>query len=220
MDLRMAHKLKESVKTIAYAATKVAAIAIMWPYFRLSVKGRKRVPKEGAVIFAANHFSYADPPLIGIAMPRRIRFVMADGLFRKRVLHVVSRLLDVIPVETGQPFQTAAVRKAMRLLHNGQCVGIFPEGQRSRTGELLPAQPGVGLFAKKSGAPVVPLAILGTNEAWPPGQLLPKPGKVRIVIGEPLLPAASQTAEELADKVRGAIADLMRANGYQPTMEE
>lgn len=216
----MAQKLRESVKTIAYAATKAAAIAIMWPYFRLGVKGRRRVPKKGAVIFAANHFSYADPPLIGIAMPRRIRFVMAEGLFRKRLLHVISRLMDVIPVAAGQPFQTAAVRKVMRLLHNGQCVGIFPEGQRSRTGELLPAQRGVGLFAKKSGAPVVPLAILGTNEAWPPGKALPKPLKVRIFVGEPLYPAASQTAEELADRVREAIAELMKANGYEPTMEE
>ncbi len=216
----MARGFKEIAKGFAYKATKAAAAAVMRPYFRLAVKGRRLVPRKGAVIFAANHFSFADPPLIGVALPRRVRFVMAEGIFRKPLLHLFSRLMDVIPVTAGQPFQTAAVRKVMRLLHNGHCVAIFPEGQRSRTGELLPAQRGVGLFAKKSGAPVVPLAILGTNEAWPPGAFFPKPKKIRIFIGEPLPPSGSESAEELACKVREAIAGLMRANGYEPEAGE
>lgn len=205
--------MKDALKTLSYFAAKAGMGAFALLYFRLSIAGRERVPSRGPVIFAANHFSFADPPLLGIAMPRRIWFVMAREMFRKAHFNAFSRLMDVIPVAPGGALPPSALKKVMRVLHSGRCLGIFPEGQRSRTGRLLEPQRGVGLFAQRGRASLVPVAILGTREAWPPGVLFPRPRKVRIVIGEPIPHDAEPTAEALALRVRDAIADLLVTHG-------
>ncbi len=207
------HRVKAAVKWTSYAAAKTALGGLLVPYFRLSVRGREKIPRDGGLVFAANHFSFADPPLLGIAMPRRIWFVMSGEMFRKATFYLFSRLMDVIPVAAGQPFQTAAMRKILRVLKDGHCVGIFPEGQRSRTGQLLPAQRGVGVFAQRAGVPVVPVAIAGTREAFPAGVWFPRPRKVRVFVGDPIPPFAGGTPDLLAEKVRGAIAALLQEHG-------
>jgi len=205
--------MKDTLKRLAYYAAKVVFGAVALVYFRLSVVGRERVPAEGPVIIAANHFSLADPALLGIALPRRLWFVMAQEMFRKVHFYAFSRLMDVIPVQPGGALPPSALKKVMRVLHGGRCLGIFPEGQRSRTGRLLEPQRGVGLFAQRGRAPLLPVAILGTREAWPPGVWFPRPRKVRVVVGEPIPYDAEPTPEALALRVRDAIAALLVRHG-------
>jgi len=205
--------MKDSLKRLSYYAAKAVMGTVALIYFRLSVVGRERVPATGPLIIAANHFSLADPPLLGIALPRRIWFVMAEEMFRKVYFNIFSRLMDVIPVSPGGALPPSALKKVMRVLHSGRCLGIFPEGQRSRTGRLLEPQRGVGLFAQRGRAALLPVAILGTREAWPPGVWFPRPRKVRVVVGEPIPHDAEPTPEGLALRVRDAIADLLVKHG-------
>lgn len=206
--------VKATLKTITYGLAKLLAILFLWPYFRISVKGRSRIPRKGAVVVAANHFSFIDPLLLGMAMPRRVWFAMSRAVFETPGIRLVTRLLDVIPVSQGEAFLPSSARKILTVLHKGGCLGIFPEGGRSRTGTLLEAQPGAGLFARRAKAPLVPVAIAGTREAWPAGLLLPRPKKVHLFVGEPIPWDAEPTAEALAARVRRELEALLMANGY------
>lgn len=205
--------MKAALKTVAYHAAKAFLSLLLVPYFRLSVKGREKVPPRGTVIFAANHFSYGDPLLLGIAMPRRVWFVMSATMYRKPWFYPFSRLMDVVPADVGERFQPSSIKKVLRVMQAGGAVGIFPEGQRSRTGRLLEPLRGVGVFAQRGGAPVFPVAIVGTREAWPAGQWVPRPWKVRILIGDPIPQDAEPTPDALAERARDAIAALLVEHG-------
>lgn len=205
--------MKALLKTLAYYSAKLVMGAVMVPYFRLSVTGREKVPREGPVIFAANHYSFGDPPLLGIAMPRRLWFVMSAEMFRKPWFYLFCRLMDVVPADVGERFQPSSIKKVLRIMHAGGAVGIFPEGQRSRTGRLLEAQRGVGVFAQRGKAPVMPVAIVGMREAWPVGHWIPRPRKVRILVGDPIPHDAEPTPDALAERARDAIAALLVQHG-------
>ena len=214
----MASKAKEAFKTLSYLGSKALFSTVMWPYFRVRVVGRGHVPREGAFILAANHFSFADPLILGAFLPRRLWFVMAEDQFEKPVVHGWSRLMDVIPMKAGAAFQISAVRKVLGRLKRGHGVAIFPEGQRSSTGGLLPAQPGIGVFASRGRVPIVPVAIVGTREVYPVGRRFPRPGRVTLFIGAPLTDVGDDP-QTVADRAMGAIAGLLRENGHPDYVE-
>lgn len=205
---------KPYLKTLSYLFAKVLFTALFVPYFRVRVVGRANVPRKGGVLLAANHFSFVDPLILGCFMPRRLWFVMAEDQFVKPVVHAFSRLMDVVPVKAGAAFKLAPIRKCLSLLKHGKVVAIFPEGRRSKSGSLLPAMPGLGVLASRSGAPVLPVAIVGTREAYPPGRRLPRPGKVTLYVGQVLTPRRDAPADEVAASAMTAIAELLRSNGH------
>lgn len=205
---------KAALKFVAYAFAKVVAGTILLLYFRVSVKDGGRLPKRGGALVAANHFSFSDPLILGSFLRRRLWFVMAEDQFAKPGVHLFSRLMDVVPVKAGVGFQLGSVRRCLTTLKHGHCVAIFPEGQRSRTGVLLPPMPGLGVLAARSGVPVVPVAIAGTREAYPPGVRLPRPRKVRLFVGEPLALRDGESPEDLATRTMDAIAALLTTNGF------
>jgi 1-acyl-sn-glycerol-3-phosphate acyltransferase len=211
----MDHGLKPAFKTLAYFMAKGFVGALLFPYFRISRSGLDRIPKLGGMLVAANHISYADPLILGISIPRRLRFIMAADQFEKRAMHGFSRLMDVIPIRRDGSADMGPIRRALRLLKEGQAVAIFPEGQRSRTGTLQQPAGGLGLLAVKAGVPVVPVAIIGTREAYPPGKHFPRPKKVRIIVGEPMSFPKNAGAEEVALKTWEAIAALFKAEGRE-----
>lgn len=153
--------------------------------WRLEVQGASNVPLEGGVIIAPNHLSLLDPPLIGCACPRELRYLAKAELFRNRLFARFIRRLGAFPVERGTA-DVGAIKTALQFLKDGRAVIIFIEGTRG-TGEcLLPPTPGVTLLARQSGAPVVPTAIVGSEQAWPKGSKLPHRAQVKVAFGTPV----------------------------------
>jgi 1-acyl-sn-glycerol-3-phosphate acyltransferase len=196
-------------------------ILLGWPLralFRTSVRGVHRIPKRGAVILASNHVSFLDGMLVAASIPRPVFYLSSAFLFRNRLS---SFLLEVmggqIPVgrQPGDTEETVAA--GIRLLECGYALGIFPEGTRSPHGKLLAGQTGVALFAFLTGAPVLPVALRGTYEAWPRHKRFPRLfRRTGVVIGDPLQvlknPASAEDPKlrrEFTDDVMLALAQLL-----------
>lgn len=145
--------------------------------FRWEVKGRENIPSSGPLIVCANHFSWWDPPLVGCLIgDRPIRFMAKEELFRIPIFGWILHNLHAFPVKRDSA-DRKAIKKALDTLAAGGILGLFPEGTRSRTGELLAPQAGVALIALKSGADVLPVAIVGPYRLFEP---------VHVNIGKPL----------------------------------
>jgi 1-acyl-sn-glycerol-3-phosphate acyltransferase len=153
--------------------------------WRLEVQGASNVPLEGGVIIAPNHLSLLDPPLIGCACPRELRYLAKAELFRNRLFARFIRRLGAFPVERGTA-DVGAIKTALQFLKDGRAVIIFIEGTRGTGEHLLPPTPGVTLLARQSGAPVVPTAIVGSEQAWPKGSKLPHRAQVKVAFGTPV----------------------------------
>jgi len=170
---------------LVYRTVKRIVRGLLALFYRIEVEGADRVPMEGPVVIAANHHSFLDPLLIGVVLPRPIAFIARGDLFKIPGLGWLLRKLYAIPVERGSG-DLAAVKAAIRALRAGMAFGIFPEGRRSRSGVLEPFKTGTAAIALRTGALVLPVAIVGTREIWPPGRKPRLRGKIRILIGDPI----------------------------------
>lgn len=148
--------------------------------------GRKNVPKTGGLLILANHISDADPPVMGIAIPRPARFMAKSELFKVPILGKIIAALRAFPVNRGAP-DRAALRSAITFLQQGECVVMFPEGEVSETGEPLPLLPGAALVIKSAGVPALCAFIKGTRRIVPYGAVVPRPafGGVSVTFGTP-----------------------------------
>lgn len=165
---------------------------LLW--HRVSVIGldklKERLEDLPAAILAANHASYLDPPLVGMIFPRRLRFVAWDKLFTVPILAQLIRALGAVPVSAENKNSSAGLlRQVMGFIEDGHDVLIFPEGARTLDGNLIPFEGGTALVALKTGAPIIPVWLDGTWEAYPPHLKFPRPRKIRVVFGEPIYPA-------------------------------
>lgn len=158
------------------------------------VLNHDRVPKEGPVILAPNHVSFADPPAIACASHRPLRFMAQAGLFDVPIFGWLIRKLGSFPVRRGEA-DTTAIRIAIDALEKGSVVLVFPEGRRGDGVRLLPSNKGVTLLASRSGAKIVPIGIAGTLKRLPKGAKLPKMCRVTVNFGEPF------TFAELSNEV-------------------
>lgn len=154
-------------------------------FFSFRVIGAERIPQTGGVILAMNHQSYLDPPLAGICCQRDIYFLARKTLLEWPLLGPIFPKLNVVPVDQERA-DMSALKTVIRLVKEGHGTVVFPEGARTETGGLQPAQPGLGLIIAKSLAPVVPMRIFGAREAFPRGAKWPKPHPITIVVGEPM----------------------------------
>lgn len=188
------------------------------------VHGREKVPLTGPVILAANHVSMFDPPLVGCASPRRVTTMGKAELFDKKwfglkVFPYIIQHMATFPVKRGAP-DRRALRRAARVLKDGEALVIFPEGRRTRSGELGPGEIGLAMIAHAARAPVVPMYLKGTDAALSP---LSKRGGVRLFkaevwFGEPLRFEAEYarradraTLQAITDRVMEEIAHLRDA---------
>ncbi|MFE0099439.1 lysophospholipid acyltransferase family protein [Streptomyces sp. NPDC059009] len=164
---------------------------LRWP-LRPRVEGRGRVPGRGPVIVAGNHQSFADQFLLGVTLRRRINFLAKQEYFtgpglRGRLTAAFFRGIRAIPVDrSGGGAGRAGFAAGLGVLGRGELLGIFPEGTRSHDGRLYKGRVGVAALALRTGAPVVPCALIGTFEALPRGRRVPRRVPVTVRFGRPL----------------------------------
>ena len=156
---------------VVVGAFKAVTRILARTYIRLSMEGRENVPDDGACIIITNHLSGLDPFLIGIPIDRRIYCLAKIELYQNAALTWILNSLGLIPLDRSST-DIAAMRIVLRLLKNGEAIGISPEGTRSKTGEMLPFTDGATKLALHARAPIVPVAIYGTRELMPPGTCL------------------------------------------------
>jgi 1-acyl-sn-glycerol-3-phosphate acyltransferase len=188
--------------------------ALSRAYFGLELFGTENIPLRGPLIITPNHQTYADPPLVSIPVRRPVYYMAWDRLFEIPVLSWTIKRLRAFPVRLASQ-SPGATREAVRLLEAQEALMIFPEGGRSPDGTVGPFKPGAFRLAVALDVPILPVTILGGTESWPPGRLLPKPGKFRITY-HPLLHSdrslePRQAAAELAQRVRELIAGALNS---------
>src|SRR5215210_192291 len=172
-------------------------------FFRLGRTGLEHVPARGAFLLAANHRSFLDPWIIACCARRPIYFMAKSELFEWRLVGRLLNALGAFPVHRGESDETT-METARLLLERGEAVVVFPEGTRIRRGYLRRPRPGVGRLALETGAPVVPIAVLGSERArrgW-----LIRPVKIRVRCGRPLTfprveRPSSRLAAELSERI-------------------
>jgi 1-acyl-sn-glycerol-3-phosphate acyltransferase len=203
--------------TPLYYVAGVALRLFYWLYGRWRISGLENVPKSGAILLAGNHASLLDPPMVGAALfgYRRVRFMAKIELWSKPIGRYVMDRTMSFPVKRGTA-DRATIRRTLEWLAKGDAIAIFPEGERSEDGKLRPAQAGVALLVQKSGAPVIPVAIIGTYEMFPKGRKKFKRVPLKIAFGKPIQFPPDAPRGTITSVLMEKIAELLTENG-QPT---
>jgi len=168
---------------VAHALVLTPFKAIFW----VRVRGREKVPREGAFVVAPSHRSLMDIFFTGYITRRRIRFMAKQYLFEMPFLAWLFTALGGFSVERGSA-DRAALRAAQEALEGGEPVAIFPEGTRRHGREIVDLFDGGAYLATRLGVPIVPVGIGGSEQILASGKSLPRPHKVAIVVGDPIQP--------------------------------
>lgn len=193
-------------------------------YFRWRVFNPENVPLQGGVILASNHVSYLDPPLVGAGLKRDINYLARESLFRFPGIGALLRSWNSVPVDREGGGARGLKAILDRLLAGGGII-LFPEGTRSKDGKLQPARSGIGLTVIKSSAPVVPVRVFGTYEAFGRHIKFPRPHRVMVKYGRPMnfeklrdevktcdRARVKEIHQQIADEIMAAIAKLEPKN--------
>lgn len=195
---------------VFYAFFKILCRFVFGKIFGTKVIGVENIPAEGAFILSANHVSNFDPPFLGTFIDRIVNFMGKEELFKNPVMAAICRGLNVFPVKRGAADKNA-MKTAVKVLKSGKCLGIFPEGTRSKTGKLGKPELGVSVIAAMTKAPVIPAAICGTEKIFSKQKKFPR---LCVVYGEPLqFVGNAKDKENLADfaqKIMSEIAKLKK----------
>jgi glycerol-3-phosphate dehydrogenase (NAD(P)+) len=181
--------------------------AILVPFFRVYLRlrgiGGEEVPRRGPLLLAANHRSFLDPFVIGALVRRPVYYVAKRELFARRSQAWLLRSLGAFPIDRGRSDEDA-MATAKQILRRGDCVVIFPEGTRVRKGPLGAPRRGVGRLALETGAPVVPVAVIGTDQVRRGWRVRPR--KVRVRFGRiTQLPRMQEVSPSLAAAATGRV---------------
>lgn len=186
------------------AFLRAALEALFRVLFTYECRGEENVPAAGPAVIAANHPSYLDPVLLSLRIERPIRYMAWDALFRIPLLGAALRLFGAFPVDVRKGRGGSAYARARALLEQGELVGIFPEGKRSRAGWMEgQLREGAVRLAWESGVPLVPATIAGAYRAWPHYQSLPRPARIKVRFHQPIETRAwsGRPAEEAVEEI-------------------
>ena len=189
-------------------------------YFHWKVYNPERVPLDGPVVLASNHASFVDPPLVGSGIHRKVNMLARESLFDSFPLGPLLRSWSAVPVDRDGGGAKGLKAILDRLLEGGVIL-LFPEGTRTRDGNLQPARSGIGLTVIKSSAPVVPVRVFGTYEAYGRNMRFPLPRAIAVKYGRPMLfqslraearvcskPRLKEIYQQAADEIMSEIAKL------------
>jgi 1-acyl-sn-glycerol-3-phosphate acyltransferase len=193
------------------AAKRIIGPLVEW-WYRLEVTGAEHLPPSGPVIVAANHRSMLDIPVLVVGCPRPIAFMGKQELFGDPFRRLFFLETGGFPVRRDI-FDLKAIDFAMALLQRGDCVGLYPEGTRSKSGEMLPFLRGTAWIALRAGVPIVPCGLVGTGRPAPGAG---KRKRVRVSFGppipvehEPRPKARKERAEELTGHLMRSVMELL-----------
>lgn len=200
--------LTKNIRPLYWVTCAITRVGFFTARIRIHVEGRERVPKDRACIFMANHVSNLDPPALIPRLPGRTAAFTKRAVFNLPIFGYCLKLGEFIPVDRTGNAQSAkeSVEQAGRVLAKGIHITTFVEGTRSRDGRMLPFKKGPFYLAKQTGALCVPVSIYGTETLMAKGSFAIKPGKVKIILHEPIDPANFETREDLMIATRAAIA--------------
>jgi 1-acyl-sn-glycerol-3-phosphate acyltransferase len=167
-----------------YRALQILGQSVFIPLWRLSVRGRRHVPKTGGVVAISNHQSFLDLILIGQALPREITYIARTSLWNSFAYRALTWPFTVMGIRRGEA-DLGAIKEAIDRLKRGELLLLFPEGTRTRTGKVGPFSMGFYTMAHRAGVPVLPIRIQGSFQAWPRWQPLPRPAQITLDIFEP-----------------------------------
>ena len=179
--------MREILKAGWYRCLQVLLQGAGVTCFQVRALDRHRVPRRGGVILASSHQSFLDPLLVAVGLQRRVTFLARETLFRRSAFAGLIRSLGAVAIRR-ESLGVSGVRSSVELLREGRVVLVFPEGTRTRDGEIGLVRPGVCLMAHRAGVPVVPVTICGAYEVWPRNRLLLRPGHIEMRFGRPISP--------------------------------
>lgn len=159
-----------------YRIAKIIFAVYFFFVNKVTVQGQENIPANGGLILCSNHMHWMDPILMGVYIKRKICFMAKVELFKKKIFAMILKGIHAFPVKRGTADITA-IKNSFKALKNGQVLGMFPEGTRSKDGSILPAEPGVALISTKADVPVVPMRINGSYKFS---------GRLYITIGKPI----------------------------------
>lgn len=179
---------------------------VLTPLYRVRVYGKEHFPKAGGVLLCSNHISELDPPVVGMTAPRPVHFIAKEELFEVPVLKTILPNINAIPIKRGMSDRNA-LRKGLAVLKDGNVLGLFPEGTRSKTGELGEGLAGAGFFALRTDAKVVPCAVIGSYKPF---------RTTKVIYGAPIdmeeLRSKKASPEEVTKVIMAAIKELIVKN--------
>jgi 1-acyl-sn-glycerol-3-phosphate acyltransferase len=187
-----------------YSFARSVVAGVLKPLYRTEVIGLEHFPKDGGVLLCTNHIHNFDPLVVGTTAPRPVHFMAKEEIFKVPVLGNIVRKCNAFPVKRGMG-DREALRAGLKVLKDGNVFGLFPEGTRSKTGEIGKGLSGAGFFALRTEADVVPCAIIGPYKSF---------GKLKVVYGKPIamedMRSRKASVEEVTELIMSEIHKLIK----------
>jgi 1-acyl-sn-glycerol-3-phosphate acyltransferase len=206
------------MNNLPYGILRAFLTPFLMILFRPKVKGLRNVPGNGPVIIASNHLSFSDSIFMPLVVPRKVTFLAKSEYFTspgpKGLLKKLTFIaLGQVPVDrSGGRRSEAALITGLKILAEGKCLGIYPEGTRSPDGRLYKGRTGIARLAIESGAPIIPVAMFNTEKIQPTGTVVPKVMRVEMIFGEPMYFEGDSTdlpyLRDVTDKIMSTIQAL------------
>jgi 1-acyl-sn-glycerol-3-phosphate acyltransferase len=181
----------EPERQVAYRIMRRIFTTVMWVLFRPKVAGKEHVPSSGPVILAPVHRSFADFGFTAFCTRRKLFFMTKDSMWERKWLGRLLLYVGAFPVHR-ESADREALQRAEEVLKRGECLVLFPEGTRRQGAVIENLMEGAAFLSARTGAPIVPIGIGGSDLAMPKGKILPKPLTIQVVIG-PAIPPPART---------------------------
>ncbi len=200
-----------------YGIGRLLTQAVLDGGFAGDCSGVENIPARGPFILACNHASFFDPPAVGRLVPREIAYFARKSLFKPGPIASILTRVNAIPVDRDGGADLHAIKRVLAELKRGRGILFFPEGTRSPDGALQDPEPGIGMIALKTGAPVIPCRIFGSHEAFGRDHCFPlPPAPVSVAFSPPLPPGTLDPGPASADRYGEAARRIMTAIAALP----
>lgn len=209
-------------KTVVYRLVAGLLTFLSFVLYRPRVTGKENIPLVGPVLIAPIHRSNVDFAFTLFISPRKVFFMAKDGIFKFAPLRILLLHLGAFPVKRGSA-DRESMALAEEVLRRGHALVLFPEGTRKEGRAVAELRDGAMFVAARTGATVVPVGVGGSEKAMPPGKRLPRPARIRIVIGEPIAPPSAEGQGRVSRSAITAKSEELRAElerVYQQALDE